>query len=431
MAPKDLSQTFDLRPSAAGGAEYDLMVHGDIGESFWSDESVSAKRVVGELKALPKNVQTINIRINSFGGAVSDGLAIYNALREHSARKVTIVDGVAISAGSLIAMAGDVIKMPATSLMMIHAPSSAAWGNAKEMRRSADVLDKFSEAMLGAYARKTGKSEDEIRTLLTDGEDHWYTAQEAVDAGFADEILDSDDSLEASYTADSTSQILARAPSAVRGRALAAALAYRTPRKEPVMEDTVPAPAVEQAEPAVEAAPAAETAPAPTAALDADAVVAAAVAAKVAQIEAEAAAKVEAALATARAAEVALAAEVEAKEVRAAVEVARADFSHIPGRPEDLGPALRTVAKAAPDALKVIEAALRGAQGLLAGAPKAVGLEPVGVTGAGAALSPQDQVDKLAKAKVEATPGLTIHQARTQVYVENPELVAALRSEGV
>jgi len=169
-----------------GGASAELLIYGDIGES-WAGSSVSAKEVVDTLNAL-SGVTEINVRINSAGGSVTDGLAIYNALRRHPARKLVTIDGVAASIASLIAMAGDVVAMPRTSLLMIHAPWSTTTGNADELRRFADVLDGWSSTMAEAYSAKSNQPVASVLALLGDGADHWYTGDEAVAAGFADEI---------------------------------------------------------------------------------------------------------------------------------------------------------------------------------------------------------------------------------------------------
>ncbi len=176
-----------LQPTAGADDSYDLLIYGDIGESWWAD-SVTAKSVVEQLNALEDSVATINVRINSYGGSVADGLAIYNALKRHKATKAVTVDGVAMSSASLIAMAGDTVTMPPTSLLMIHAPWGGLYGNAKEMRQYADVLDTFSASMADAYVKKSGKSHADVLALLTDGEDHYYTGEEAVAEGFADEV---------------------------------------------------------------------------------------------------------------------------------------------------------------------------------------------------------------------------------------------------
>ena len=174
-----------FRIRAQGEARAELSIFGDIGEDWFAEESNTAKNVVEKLKALG-DVTDLTVRINSYGGSVADGIAIYNALRRHPANVSVVVEGVAVSIASLIAMAGDTIEMPANTLMMVHSPWGGAVGNAKEMREMADVLDKYAEAMATSYATKTGKPHDEMLALLSDGEDHWFTAAEAVEAGFAD-----------------------------------------------------------------------------------------------------------------------------------------------------------------------------------------------------------------------------------------------------
>lgn len=176
-------QTFEIR--AKGNAEANVFIYGDIGDS-WSEESVTAAQFVRDLQNV--EAQTVNVRLNSFGGAVPDALAIYNALARHPATVNTYVDGVALSAASLIAMAGKTVTMAENAVMMIHGPWNMAVGNAAQMREAADVLDKFAQAMAPSYAAKTGKPVEDMLALLTDGTDHWYTADEAKDAGFADEV---------------------------------------------------------------------------------------------------------------------------------------------------------------------------------------------------------------------------------------------------
>jgi len=215
-----------LRPVAASSTEYELLVYGDIGDSWWG-ESVTALSVVQQLQALDASVTQINVRINSYGGSVSDGIAIYNALKRHSARKVVTVDGVAMSSASLIAMAGDEVQMPATSLLMIHAPWGYAQGNAQDMRTMADVLDTYASAMAGAYATKTGRDRADMLALLADGKDHYFTGEQAVAEGFADALIDalddtaSDD--ESQARAAGVNRLLAGAPDHIRQIAMSAA----------------------------------------------------------------------------------------------------------------------------------------------------------------------------------------------------------------
>ena len=217
-----------LRP-IANTTEAELLVYGDIGDSWWG-ESVTALSVVQQLQALPANTTQINVRINSYGGSVSDGIAIYNALKRHSARVVVTVDGVAMSSASLIAMAGDEIQMPATSLLMIHAPWGVAQGNAQDMRVMADVLDTYAQAMAGAYANKTAKPNADMLALLSDGQDHYYTGEQAVAEGFADALVDATadlgdetDNQNASARAAGVNRLLAGAPDHIKQIAVAAA----------------------------------------------------------------------------------------------------------------------------------------------------------------------------------------------------------------
>lgn len=171
---------------ARGPKAAEVFIYGDIGQS-WSDESVTAKQFVDAINGL--DVQQLTVRINSVGGSVPDGLAIFNALRRHKATVATSIEGLAASIASLIAMAGDTVEIAENALLMIHAPWTFAQGNAADLRETADTLDRFAKAMAGSYVRANGPSEEEVMALLTDGQDHWYTADEAVAAGFADRIV--------------------------------------------------------------------------------------------------------------------------------------------------------------------------------------------------------------------------------------------------
>lgn len=182
-----------LAPSApATSAE--LLIYGDIGES-WNARSVEAADIVRQLGELPPSIKTIVVRINSYGGSVSDGLAIYNSLRQQAASIEVRIDGIAASIASLIAMAGDRVLMPPAALLMVHAPWGASVGNAGDMREFADQLDQFARAMAEAYARKAGTTPDAMLALLTSSQDHWFTAAEAVSLGLADELLEDDAAL--------------------------------------------------------------------------------------------------------------------------------------------------------------------------------------------------------------------------------------------
>jgi ATP-dependent protease ClpP protease subunit len=171
--------------NAKAGAPAELLIYGPIGDS-WDDESVTAAKFVRDLQNI--DASEINLRINSVGGSVFDALAIHNALARHPATVNVHVDGIALSAASLISMAGDTVSMAENALMMIHAPWTIAMGDANAMRDVADMLDKMSEALAKNYARKSGKKDADMLAMLKDGEDHWFTAEEAVAEGFADQV---------------------------------------------------------------------------------------------------------------------------------------------------------------------------------------------------------------------------------------------------
>lgn len=176
-------------PVAEGAAPRpaEVLIYGNIGDR-WNEDGVVASELVRDLAGL--EADTINLRINSYGGSVPDGLAIYNALRRHNATVNVFVDGVAISCASYIAMAGDSITMAKNAQMMIHGPWTIAAGNAADMREQADILDRYAKAMASAYADKSGKTYEDSLALLTDGKDHWFLADEAKAEGFADEVGD-------------------------------------------------------------------------------------------------------------------------------------------------------------------------------------------------------------------------------------------------
>lgn len=158
----------------------ELLVYGDIGE--WMD--VDSREFARSLQAIDSD--QIHVKINSLGGSVFTAQAIVSMLKRHKATVTVYIDGIAASAASMIAMAGDKIIMPNNAMMMIHNPLTIAWGNAEEMRETADLLDKIREPMINLYKDKTGLDAEKIIELL-DAET-WMTAHEAVAYGFADEV---------------------------------------------------------------------------------------------------------------------------------------------------------------------------------------------------------------------------------------------------
>jgi ATP-dependent protease ClpP protease subunit len=176
---------YEIRAKADSVAE--VLIYGDIGAS-WFGESVTALDLVKSLSEVTAG--TIEVRINSFGGSVTDGIAIYNALKRHAATVNVHIDGVAFSIASLIAMAGDTVNMAVNARLMIHAPWAGVAGNSADLRQFADQLDSFAVAMSHSYIAKTGKSREDVLALLTDGVDHYYDAEQALAAGFVDQITE-------------------------------------------------------------------------------------------------------------------------------------------------------------------------------------------------------------------------------------------------
>ena len=164
--------------AAEGETSAEISIYDAIG-----GYDVNAKQFVDELKEI--NAETINLRINSPGGSVIDGNAMFNALQRHPAKVITHIDGLAASMASVIAMAGDEVHMSDNALLMIHNPWTMSIGDADELRADAELLDKMSASILSAYGRSQYEAE-EIKDLM-DAET-WFTAQEAFDAGLVDHI---------------------------------------------------------------------------------------------------------------------------------------------------------------------------------------------------------------------------------------------------
>lgn len=182
----------------ADPAVLELYIYGDVeggGYDWWTDEVIrsetSANTFREELAAHP-DVTQINIYINSYGGSVFEGTAIYNQLKRHPAHKTVYVDGFACSIASVIAMAGDEVVMPRNALMMVHNMMMDVWGNAAELRKAADDLDKINEAGREAYLQKAGdKLTPEVLAQLEDDET-WLTAEECIRYGLADRYAERD-----------------------------------------------------------------------------------------------------------------------------------------------------------------------------------------------------------------------------------------------
>ncbi len=160
-------------------------IFGDIVSEKWFDEETSATSFRDALKELG-DVSTINLSINSGGGSVFDGIAIYNMLKSHKATVNVYIEGLAASIASVIAMAGDTITMRSGSMMMVHMPWTLSQGNAEEMRKTADTLEKTGDSIVDIYSERTGISSDDIRNIMND--ETWLSAEEAVEQGWATKL---------------------------------------------------------------------------------------------------------------------------------------------------------------------------------------------------------------------------------------------------
>lgn len=172
---------YKMRNLSDSSAE--VLIYDEIG--YWG---VTAQDFVNDLNAL--DVSQIDVRINSPGGEVYDGIAIHGAIQRHPANVTVYVDALAASAASFIAMAGDKVVMARNSEMMIHDASTIAIGNADDMREVVDLLERVSENIADIYAQKAGGEVADWRAKMK--AETWYSAQEAVDAGLADEVAASD-----------------------------------------------------------------------------------------------------------------------------------------------------------------------------------------------------------------------------------------------
>jgi len=181
MAVKDPPQG-SLRLEQDSDRKWAMRLYGIVGDELdgFTDEDVA--------DALSVMDGSIRVRMNTPGGAVFQGIAIHNALRSHEGEVEVIIDGLAASMGPIIASAGDRVRMYRGSMLMVHNPWNIAMGDANEMRRNAEVLDKVREATLSILEQRTGQDRDTLTAMMD--EETWLTAQEAVEWGLADEVIE-------------------------------------------------------------------------------------------------------------------------------------------------------------------------------------------------------------------------------------------------
>lgn len=177
-----------IRAAADSEEERSISVYDVIGYDYWSGDGVTAKRVAGALRAMGKGPVTVNV--NSPGGDLFEGLAIYNLLREHDGEVTVKVLALAASAASIIAMAGDTVQIARAGFFMVHNTWVVAMGNRNDLHEYADWLEPFDTAMADIYAAHTGEAVEAMQKLM-DAET-WIPGSEAVEKSFADELLPSD-----------------------------------------------------------------------------------------------------------------------------------------------------------------------------------------------------------------------------------------------
>lgn len=167
-----------------GDETAEVMIYDVIGD-WW--DGVLAKDFAKEISEL--DVDELTVRVNSPGGLIYEGLAIYNALKQFNGKVIVKIDAVAASIASIIAMAGDEIQMPPSADIMIHNPWSFVAGDANDMRQEANELDRLKEKLINIYAERTGLARDELSRMMDD--ETWMDGAQAVSLGFADTLLES------------------------------------------------------------------------------------------------------------------------------------------------------------------------------------------------------------------------------------------------
>lgn len=165
-----------------------LLLYGNIGNY----EDVRSGDIVRELLEIEASYERIDVRVNSMGGEVYAGIAIFNALRNSEADITIYIDGIAASIASVIAACGKPVYMSRFARLMIHSVSGGCWGNKEDLRKCIDEIDALEETLSDIYASRTGKTSEEIRTAYFDGEEHWFTADEALEAGLIDGVYDTE-----------------------------------------------------------------------------------------------------------------------------------------------------------------------------------------------------------------------------------------------
>lgn len=187
--------------------EADILIYGVIGDSWW-EESVTAKRFVNDFKELEKTCSRINVKINSPGGSVFDGLAIFNVINNSPVDVHTYNDGLAASMGAVILLSGKTVHSAKNALTMLHSPMGGAYGTAKDIQNYLVVLDKVKNSLITCICSKSGKKSEDVESKYFDFDDHWLTADEAKAENFIDEIEEREAKVPANVTSMAYSDIV-------------------------------------------------------------------------------------------------------------------------------------------------------------------------------------------------------------------------------
>lgn len=190
---------WEMKMSAESNDTADIFIYGEITKWAWTEDGEhSATTFKEELDSMGE-VSTINLYINSPGGSVFEGIAIHNMLKRHKAKINVHVDALAASIASVIAMAGDTIFMPKNSMMMIHNPWTFTWGNAAELRKEADDLDRIGNSSKQTYLQKAGDKLDEEKLQEMLDAETWLSADEAFEYGLCD-VVEEENNMAASIS---------------------------------------------------------------------------------------------------------------------------------------------------------------------------------------------------------------------------------------
>lgn len=215
----------------------DLYIYDDIGKSFWDDDTVTAKQFIADLKALPAGVTALNVHINSYGGDVFEAVAIANALREQKAKGrtvTTMIDGIAASAATIVAMAGETIQIADNGMVFVHDPWGCICGNAAEMRKTADDFDAIRDAIVTTYQWHSELSAEELQALMA--AETMMDADEAIAKGFATEKVEG---LKAAASLSRESRALLGLPEKVRAKAYGLLKPVEAPAPAPVAANAI------------------------------------------------------------------------------------------------------------------------------------------------------------------------------------------------